>query len=172
MMKYNVYRLLHDIDFEQKVYEEVNMPVIEIYGEHYHSISPVVTEGAFFHEKNYIRFKGTISSEISTICHKCLKKINVKQVFDVDEKFFKIEEAEYYKILNDTIDSNEMITDNLYLQFGSKFLCKNDCNGLCQYCGKDKNTENCNCSENFINPKFEALKDLFNSNTIEGENQK
>jgi uncharacterized protein len=40
-------------------------------------------------------------------------------------------------------------------------LCSNDCKGLCQTCGQNLNEHKCSCSNEKIDVRFAALKDLF-----------
>ncbi|MBR2724398.1 MAG: DUF177 domain-containing protein, partial [Ruminococcus sp.] len=41
-----------------------------------------------------------------------------------------------------------------------KFLCKDDCKGLCFKCGADLNTSACSCDTRVIDPRLEALRQL------------
>jgi uncharacterized protein len=51
----------------------------------------------------------------------------------------------------------EEITLNLPLQV----ICSESCKGLCPKCGADLNKETCTCSDERIDPRLEALKNLF-----------
>ena len=50
--------------------------------------------------------------------------------------------------------------DNLELNFPSKILCKEDCLGLCQRCGKDLNEGDCGCKDDEIDPRLAPLAKL------------
>ena len=41
-----------------------------------------------------------------------------------------------------------------------KYLCSEDCKGLCQHCGADLNEGDCGCSQENIDPRWAALVDI------------
>ena len=47
------------------------------------------------------------------------------------------------------------------LELPTKVLCKEDCKGLCPKCGKDLNLGSCDCKTKDIDPRWQALSDLF-----------
>jgi uncharacterized protein len=44
-----------------------------------------------------------------------------------------------------------------------RLLCSEDCKGLCQKCGADLNHGKCNCPEHEPDPRWAALKKLFDN---------
>ncbi len=60
------------------------------------------------------------------------------------------------------LDLDELITSDVILELPSKYLCDEDCKGLCFKCGANKNSELCNCETKVIDPRFEVLKELLN----------
>lgn len=62
-----------------------------------------------------------------------------------------------------TIDIAEDIRESLLLMVPMKKLCSEDCRGICPQCGINRNIEECNHSEERIDPRWEALKKLSNS---------
>lgn len=64
----------------------------------------------------------------------------------------------YYK--GDEIDFLTLLGEQLTLALPIYFVCKEDCKGLCQYCGKNKNKIKCNCKDHIIDSRFEKLKSL------------
>jgi uncharacterized protein len=63
----------------------------------------------------------------------------------------------------DEIDFGDDAHDFATLAIPMKKLCKHDCKGLCHSCGKDLNSESCECSQNVSNSKspFGDLKKLY-----------
>ena len=50
---------------------------------------------------------------------------------------------------------------DLLLELPSKMLCQEDCRGLCPICGKDLNEGPCGCEHDTTDPRWDALKSLF-----------
>ena len=59
----------------------------------------------------------------------------------------------------DEIELDEMILDNLRLNLPVRFVCKEDCKGVCTKCGKNLNFEKCECVEERKPSPFDVLKD-------------
>lgn len=63
------------------------------------------------------------------------------------------------------------IVEEAMLSFPARLLCREDCLGLCEYCGQNLNIRDCGCAErekNRIDPRWEALASLYADD--EGEN--
>ena len=60
----------------------------------------------------------------------------------------------------DAIDLGELMREQFYLALPMKPLCGEDCQGLCPVCGKNRNRETCACESTWVDPRFEALREL------------
>ena len=49
---------------------------------------------------------------------------------------------------------------NFLMNVEGKYLCSEDCKGLCQHCGADLNEGDCGCSQENIDPRWAALVDI------------
>ena len=58
------------------------------------------------------------------------------------------------------LDLKEAIRQNALLAVPMKPLCRADCAGLCQICGKDLNKGNCDCAKDNIDPRWSKLIEL------------
>ncbi len=96
-------------------------------------------------------------------CSRCLEQFKYNVNIDFESSFDK----EKYET-----DILEQIRENLILNIPMQPLCKQDCKGLCQVCGKNKNISNCSCEEEqnkeFVLEKWSKIKSL----TIGGKNAK
>ena len=45
-----------------------------------------------------------------------------------------------------------------------KYLCSEDCKGLCSTCGADLNEGECGCSKGNIDPRWSQLLDIMKNN--------
>ncbi len=63
------------------------------------------------------------------------------------------------------LDLDELISSEVYLSLPMKHLCRTDCKGICEKCGKNLNEGPCSCNKKEIDPRLQALADL-----LENEN--
>ena len=67
---------------------------------------------------------------------------------------------DYIETPDHTIDLDELLTADILLELPSKFLCSDNCKGLCPKCGANLNETTCNCTTKQIDPRLEVLKQL------------
>lgn len=60
------------------------------------------------------------------------------------------------------LELDEVVTSDVLLSLPQKNLCRSDCKGICQSCGKNLNTGECGCENKQIDPRLEILKQLMN----------
>jgi uncharacterized protein len=60
----------------------------------------------------------------------------------------------------DTIDVDEIVKEQILLAVPTRMLCRPDCKGICPDCGIDKNTGECACGTDDVDPRWAALKNL------------
>ena len=64
-----------------------------------------------------------------------------------------------YAIIEDGfVDIDKHLIEELEVEFPMRHLCREDCRGLCQRCGKNLNEGECNCGEGEIDPRLEPLR--------------
>lgn len=74
----------------------------------------------------------------------------------------------------ETVELDEDVRQMLILAMPMKFVCSEDCRGLCLRCGKNLNTGACSCPPSsggtaVDNPFRSALNDLFRKKNLQGE---
>ncbi|MBS5873681.1 MAG: DUF177 domain-containing protein [Candidatus Fimivicinus sp.] len=57
------------------------------------------------------------------------------------------------------LDLTALVWEDILLSLPTKFLCREDCKGLCPMCGKNLNDGSCSC-EKPIDPRLEVLRQL------------
>ena len=102
-------------------------------------------------------------------CARCLDEVNGTFEMDfvrtvADEKTLSeealLEEDGIYAVMRDgRIDIDDELLEELLLSFPTRLLCSDDCQGLCQKCGKPKKL-GCDCSDKEIDPRLAVLKNL------------
>lgn len=56
------------------------------------------------------------------------------------------------------LELDDIVILDILLSLPQKNLCKDDCKGLCQICGKNLNEGDCSCDKREIDPRLEMLK--------------
>lgn len=71
-------------------------------------------------------------------------------------------EEDYLVVPEERLDLDELVREDILLDLPTKYLCKEDCKGLCPKCGKDLNEGDCGCDRREVDPRLEILKSLLN----------
>ncbi len=69
---------------------------------------------------------------------------------------------DYIETPDYTLDIDELLRSDILLELPSKYLCREDCKGLCPICGADRNEGQCNCAVKPVDSRLEALRQLIN----------
>lgn len=107
--------------------------------------------------------KGSLRSEIIANCSRCLKGFPFPLEFEFEDEWISVElvsqELEDSVLIfeKDEIFIDERILEHVLLHLPMKFLCSEDCKGLCLKCGADLNLNPCNCSNEEFDPRMEIL---------------
>lgn len=120
---------------------------------------------------DYIRLTAEARVPFRTYCARCLDPVeDVLQIeFDrtlvtegvLSDEQLEEDADEYLLIRHGTLDMGDALSESIYLEFPPRFLCSEDCAGLCQCCGRKlKPGEVCTCHEREIDPRWNALRNL------------
>jgi len=58
------------------------------------------------------------------------------------------------------LELDPILEEQFILAIPMRILCADACRGLCARCGKNLNRDTCECREEHVDPRFEALKSL------------
>ncbi|MBM7560554.1 YceD family protein [Fusibacter tunisiensis] len=95
-------------------------------------------------------------------CDRCLSKVTLDVENSVERLLVDSEEDQDEIPLKSTIlDLVPILEEDITLNLPVQILCHPTCKGICPNCGADLNKETCTCSESKIDPRLEALKNLF-----------
>lgn len=96
-------------------------------------------EGSVEKYSDTLTFRGRLKSQVKHICARCLREI----VNDVDRPF----ELVYDIKGKEEIETLDDLREILILDHPIRFLCREDCAGLCPRCGENLNEGPCRCSK-------------------------
>ena len=70
---------------------------------------------------------------------------------------------DYIETPDFTLELDEVVISDIILHYPQKYLCKDDCRGLCPKCGKNLNEGDCGCDRTQVDSRLEILKQLMDS---------
>jgi uncharacterized protein len=134
-------------------------------------------QGELFIEKlgKNVLVRGHCAAKAALTCSRCLKRYqspmeasfrHTLRPLESDiqkgrESELLAEDLEYGYYQGDVIQLGQLVEEYLLLTMPMKPLCSDDCRGICQTCGANRNENDCQCSANAGSNPFEVLKKKF-----------
>ena len=163
------YELLLDADSEDTVsfLTDVDFP------------SPMKVSGEITNTAGYMRMTLTMSVDYVAQCARCLSPVTGQFTLDLEKTVaprnllgdLDEDKLDEFAIIEDGfLDMDEQLREQLEMEFPMRFLCREDCKGLCPKCGKNLNEGECDCDHTEIDPRMEPLRKLLEQ--MKGEENK
>lgn len=114
----------------------------------------------YSYETNCARCLEIVKENVETSLSGKLEEIQESYEDNTDEDIV-IENYDvpiYYS--NGILDLDEYVLMEVTSSLPMRTLCMDNCKGLCKVCGTDLNKDTCSCDTDFIDPRFEKLKNL------------
>lgn len=70
------------------------------------------------------------------------------------------EDMEVEYISGDELNLDEIVREQVFLSLPMKSICREGCRGLCPVCGVNRNSAECACLKESVNPAFLKLSDF------------
>ena len=159
-------RLL-EIDYELIIDTDPEDTASILYGVSFPS--PMKVKGDITNTAGYMRMYLEAELDYEAKCARCLAKVDGSFAFDLEktvapkEVLADLDEdrLDDYAIIEDGfLDVDMYVREQLEMEFPLRFLCHDDCKGLCQRCGKNLNEGECDCAKNEIDPRMAPLQKL------------
>lgn len=125
--------------------------------------TPVTFSGGVKNTAGIVSLDGTASFSASVACSRCAERF--KKDFSVEVRHFlatklQNEDNDDYILAEDyMLDLQALVCEDIILSLPVKFLCREDCKGICPECGKNLNSGNCTCKK-AVDPRMAALLEL------------
>ncbi len=167
-MKIDVSSILKETGGRLEINGEVKLPDTNFLGE-YRFPEPLKVKGSVSDNGKSLVLRADAEGVMITNCARCMKEITVPVSFHIDENLARedsgIDDDADVILFSDTeIEIDDIVYDNFLMNVEGKYLCKEDCKGLCPECGKDLNEGECDCSKENIDPRWSALLDIMKDN--------
>lgn len=98
-----------------------------------------------------ILLEGEVTGTLGFECSRCLESVKVQ----IKSKF-----CNSYPATQESINIEEESEQAVLLDLPEQPLCDSNCKGICAVCGKNKNIQQCNCSEKIGDPRWEKLRQI------------
>lgn len=165
-MLISVSELLKLENSEKKISVCVDLSGVSFSPLHVHFPEPIRVNGKLKNAGGVIMLEAEATGEYVTVCDRCGTEIKESIQFEIGENYVRssaaLEKDEEAVILSgQEIDLLKTVSEFAFSAMPSKHLCKEDCKGLCPKCGQNLNVKSCSCAEDEWDPRFEALRGLF-----------
>ncbi len=113
------------------------------------------------------------SVQVHLECSRCLQAFDTEIEFEIKEEFrpsVDIGTGRVMTALGDdaaliideqhVLDLSEVVRQAIILALPITPICQDDCKGLCPTCGTNRNTKTCDCVDEVIDPRWDALSML------------
>lgn len=130
-------------------------------------VSPVKVKGGVYNRAGVVSLVAKADFTYAAPCDLCAQHTEKNLSIPVDHVLVTSlnNEDNDELILVDSLrfDLDELVTEDILLGLPTRHLCKEDCKGVCQYCGKNLNQDSCSCSAP-LDPRLAVLRQLLDNN--------
>ena len=162
-MKIDVSKIVKSEGTAISIVADVSIDSISFNGQEFEFASPIKVDGTLRNSDGNLSLEAHAVAQFSTLCARCLEPIERLFEFDISEEFTSApidEDSEFLPIVSNTIDLGVAVEDNFCTALPIRFLCSEDCTGLCHICGINLNDGACDCDTEEIDPRLAKLKDF------------
>ena len=122
-----------------------------------------VGEGVIENSADVLTLRGTIRAGLHCACDRCAREFDrdVEIPLDVPlaAELQDEESPDYFLLDGDELDLDDLLETSFILDLEPRFLCREDCKGLCPRCGADLNLGPCSCKKE-KDPRLAVLEQL------------
>lgn len=137
-MTIDVSTILKELGGKIDINGDVEMSDTDFLGEMYHFNEPVKVSGSVSNNGKSLILKANCTGHMTTQCARCMKDIVVDIDFDIDENLAQddgsVSSDDDVILFEDVkIDIDDIVANNFLMNVEGKYLCSEDCKGLCQH---------------------------------------
>lgn len=159
-MKINIAKIKQAKGLSQTFLVEENGQDFAFDGEMIKFLSPIKVKCEITNTGEIFTVNGSFETRLGLQCGRCLEEFVLPMEVAFDAAFALQSEDEEIRLLDgDEIILDEIINEALLLDLPLKFLCNEECKGLCPQCGCNQNEKACFCSKP-IDPRLGVLAEL------------
>lgn len=125
--------------------------------------TPVKVKGKVSNRAGIVELTAVASFVLFINCDRCAKALEYPYEVNIYHTLvasLNDEDNDELLLVGDlNFNLDELVTDDVFLELPFRFLCDEDCKGLCPTCGKDLNEGPCDCKK-AVDPRLAVLQQL------------
>lgn len=161
--------IIKDYGGKMSVSGPVKIDDTDFLGESFVFEKPFYMDGTIANNTKSLELTAKIEGEIQVHCARCGQLLLVPMKFRVHEilasEDFGMDSEDAVIFSGDKLDVSELVTNAFLMNVYGKYLCRDDCKGLCPKCGVDLNQGDCSCDSSNIDPRWAALQEIMDNMT-------
>ena len=185
-MRFNVAQLLRQPIGATRRYE-IDEPA-EIADDQINLVGPIRGTVTLLRTQRGILATAHLKQAVRVQCARCLDDIETPLELTVEEEFFpsidlktglpihwsEEDEVDEAVMIDDrhNLDLREIVRQEIHVSLPARPLCRDDCPGICLYCGANRKVEPCQCQSEGIDPRWMALASLTKSDKARSPNRR
>ncbi|MBQ7793207.1 MAG: DUF177 domain-containing protein [Clostridia bacterium] len=151
---------------------DIDLSSLEFMGEDFTFSKPLHIVGVVRNNTKNLELDAEVSGSMQVRCARCAKPFSTEVRFDVSEILIREDgeispDSDVVIFSGHEVDLTEIVTNNFFMNVSGRYLCKEDCKGLCSVCGIDLNEGTCSCDSDTIDPRWAALAEIIKDTTTE-----
>lgn len=126
---------------------------------------PVTAAGEVKNTAGILRLDAVVEADMTVRCDRCTAEfpksisIPVSVTLKADPDEDEDDYDELFPLDGNDVDVSDVLETCFILDMDQKFLCSEDCKGLCERCGRNLNDGPCGCAKS-IDPRMAVLSQL------------
>ena len=137
--------------------ERLDDPAIERF------LTPLTGTGEIRNDAGLLTLTGTLSARMLCICDRCASEFPMTKVTELAvtlaAELEDEENPDFYLLENEELDMDDVLEGCFIMDMDMRFLCREDCRGLCSRCGANLNEGDCGCKPE-KDPRLAVLEQL------------
>ncbi len=126
---------------------------------------PVSVEGRVYNKTGIVRLEAEAAFTVKTQCARCGEPVLKEERLPVVHILIRHAQSEdedlYIAVDSAVLDLDALVAEDIILSLPQRYLCREDCKGLCPMCGADLNRGSCGCKKR-KDPRWDALSEILN----------
>ena len=165
--------VIKDYDGNMEICVKCELENTDFLGEEFVFPDGLTVCGKITNNTKSLHLQAKVKGKIRVLCARCRKEVSEDVEFDMSEVLVRDDEQtthiddDVVVFSGTTLDIDDIVINNFLMNISSKFLCKDDCKGLCPKCGKDLNEGDCDCNNDEIDPRWAALAEIIKNSDTE-----
>lgn len=165
-MNINVAGVLKEYGAEIPINGAVEQKEAEFMGERFVFITPLTVEGRITNRGAQLKLEAKAEGRAIVHCARCGVEMTTPIAFTINEALRQNngespEDEDIICFEGTDVVLDDIVLNALFMNAPTKYLCQEDCKGLCPHCGKNLNEGACECADNTeIDPRWTSLAQI------------